>query len=369
MHFFKGDRRSARRRARGFAPGFGFTLVELLVVIAIIGILIALLLPAVQAAREAGRRTQCSNNLHQIALALVNYEHNNGSFPSGMITDSGEDPASVTIYRPNWVILTLGYTEDAPLQKAFDYTVPINHANNRTQRGTPLKNMLCPSDTVNNRVAFNGVLSTDKDNWARNNYAVNAGNGPMGWAYDQNAGFWDAKDPACRGWSDNRRRGVIGPNSCTIPLGDITDGTANTFLVGEVRAGISAEDRRGVWAMGGAGSSIVAWYGSNGDDNGPNCCVWDAGGDDIRGSDSFRGTDSDQDCMTACECPDWQATFRSLHPNGVNVAMADASVHFFSDYIQTSGKWGDGGLTLWAVWDRLICSRDGREVDAKKAGF
>src|SRR5262245_32207713 len=70
-------RRAANNRPRGF------TLVELLVVIAIIGILVALLLPAIQAAREAGRRTQCKNNLHQIAVACLNHENTHKFFPHG----------------------------------------------------------------------------------------------------------------------------------------------------------------------------------------------------------------------------------------------------------------------------------------------
>jgi prepilin-type N-terminal cleavage/methylation domain-containing protein len=386
QHLFQRGRQGARQGSRGLKPGF--TLVELLVVIAIIGILIALLLPAVQAAREAGRRSQCSNNLHQVALALINYEHNNGSFPSGMIIDpdpvSGyvkqnvsPDPAWSIVYRPNWVILTLDYMEQAPLKRSFDLTVEIGHINNRIPRGQTIPAMVCPSDSVNNRNKFNGCDASGEraagmDNWARGNYAVSAGNVWIGWWNGAGNGAWDARDPACRGWSDNRRRGIIGPNSCTMPLSGIADGTTYTMLVGEIRAGVSDRDRRGIWAMGASGPSMVSAYGTGGDDDGPNTCgapgVW--GPDDVWGGPEFNHViDLWDDCMHTCDwgCGNFQNTFRSLHTLGVNVAMADASVHFISDYVETGGQ--NTGLSIAPVWDRLMCSSDGMEINAQKVGF
>src|SRR5690349_17127173 len=87
-----------------------FTLVELLVVIAIIGVLVALLLPAVQAAREAARRTQCSNNLKQIGLALLNYEDVGKSLPVGA---TGPSPKGG--YGTAWGVAILPYLEQGSL--------------------------------------------------------------------------------------------------------------------------------------------------------------------------------------------------------------------------------------------------------------
>jgi prepilin-type processing-associated H-X9-DG protein len=277
-----------------------------------------------------------------------------------MITDPGQIPETTIIFRPNWVILTLAQLEQRPLLKSFDLTLPIGDPYNRPARGTRIETMLCPSDSVNNRVAFAGVQSGETDNWARGNYAVNAGNIDMR----------NLRNASSTQWNNNKRRGIMGPNNAIIALGDITDGTAFTFLVGEVRAGVSSLDRRGVWAMGGAGSSLVCWYGSTGDDNGPNFCDYDA--DDILGGPQFADSIPGilEDCMRPCSwCDGWQATYRSLHPNGVNIATADGSVHFIGDYIETSGINGDGNLDLWAVWDRLILSADKRPVDAAKAGL
>src|SRR5262245_42545788 len=104
-----------RVRARFGNRHLGFTLVELLVVIAIIGVLVALLLPAVQAAREAARRTQCSNNLKQMAIAAHNVHDVTGYFPNGhRIT------ATPQVYFTNWAILLLPFMEQKNLFERYD---------------------------------------------------------------------------------------------------------------------------------------------------------------------------------------------------------------------------------------------------------
>src|SRR5438270_13234376 len=91
----------------------GFTLIELLVVIAIISILIGLLVPAVQKVREAAARTQCGNNLHQLAVAAHNYHDNKGTLPpSVLMYRSVSNPADYNQnFGPNWAVLMLPYIE------------------------------------------------------------------------------------------------------------------------------------------------------------------------------------------------------------------------------------------------------------------
>jgi prepilin-type N-terminal cleavage/methylation domain-containing protein/prepilin-type processing-associated H-X9-DG protein len=369
QHFSQAGPKKGRSRGNRVGPRLGFTLVELLVVIAIIGILIALLLPAVQAAREAGRRSQCSNNLKQICLALLNYEQQNHTFPSGLTnnpalgdTNDIEYPARC---RPNWAILMIPYMENISLQRAFDLSSafyqangiggndPSNNYANQIARGTQISAFLCPTDSGNNRV----LMTRRGGGWARGNYAASAGNS---WA---NNGCMDA---TCGDWLNNQRRGVMGINNQTMDLAGIRDGTSNTIIVGEIRAGIS-NDPRGCWALGICGSSLVAAYGSWADDNGPNACN-DNADDVVNGAadDSAR-----IECMHAWNSSGGQATIRSLHPNGVNVAFADDSVHFIPNSVETSGSGGDANnpTPFWPVWDRLICSGDRMAVDAGKGGF
>ncbi len=134
--------RRGRRRA--------FTLVELLVVIAIIGILIALLLPAVQAAREAARRSQCTNHLKQIGLALQNYHDVQRPFPPVAVFGRYAPPPAALYpqraYHHTWLTAILPYMEQMPLYQSVDLRLPAYGATPQAIVGTVVPGLLCPSD-------------------------------------------------------------------------------------------------------------------------------------------------------------------------------------------------------------------------------
>lgn len=194
---------------------FGFTLVELLVVIAIIGILVGLLLPAVQAAREAARRMQCSNNLKQLGLAILNYESANRVLPMG--SDSTGFSAQARI---------LPYLEQANLHGLINYNLrpylgsgPNTFPNPALAEVFPkvVPTFLCPSDPAP------PVLSTTIGNtsysFAGINYMISNGSGTKT--------FYDDRFPT---------DGVVFLNS-RVRIGDITDGTSNTVIASETVRG------------------------------------------------------------------------------------------------------------------------------------
>jgi prepilin-type N-terminal cleavage/methylation domain-containing protein len=153
-------------------PLVAFTLVELLVVIAIIGILVALLLPAVQSAREAARRTQCGNNLHQTAIAMHNHQDARESLPRGC--------PGVSPYwgMGSWQVPTLHYMEQEAVYDLYvDYGVPggVNYydvKNIQGATGKQIKSWLCPSDSKNVR----GWPNNANGSVTYHNYVVNFGN-------------------------------------------------------------------------------------------------------------------------------------------------------------------------------------------------
>jgi prepilin-type N-terminal cleavage/methylation domain-containing protein/prepilin-type processing-associated H-X9-DG protein len=125
-----------------------FTLIELLVVIAIIAVLIALLLPAVQAAREAARRIQCTNNLKQVGLGLMNYESANGAFPPTSVLSGVETGSRAPFFKSNWSVLAriAPFFEQSGLYASINFSFKNSDPQNLTVSFTAVAGFLCPSD-------------------------------------------------------------------------------------------------------------------------------------------------------------------------------------------------------------------------------
>ncbi len=320
----------------------GFTLVELLVVIAIIGVLVALLLPAVQAAREAARRTQCINNMKQLALGVHNFHDTNGKMPASVLqhTSVGGIDDYNQNFGPNWAVLILPYMEQANMFDSVATSVqgyPINgDATWRSIRGNKIKTFLCPSDTgadTQNAAAGGG--------WARGNYGANAGPG-MHWnggtvgVANKTGGTWQDHNPNgfaseyypswTSGWFGGGPFVVNGGNM----LSSITDGTSSTILFDELRIGWNQNDIRGTWAMGQCGASISA---GNGRIDTPTPNISQSGWDDIQGCQ-----DNPKIGMGCCGCNSWQVTAKSRHPGGVVTGMVDGSVRFITNTV-TQQTW------------------------------
>jgi type II secretory pathway pseudopilin PulG len=250
-------RRSPRKNA-------AFTIVELLVVIGIIGILVALLLPAVQAAREAARRAQCTNNLRQLGLAAQNFHDVRGTFPPGYL---GPIPAGPTPPIHDQFVGAITYLLPHMEQGSVSEQIQVN--TNVTYRAPPwwtdtptwsigqakIRSLVCPSDDPysSNTGTFVGLNVFVQSGVVklRSLYMSNAGNGNAlgrsnyvgcggsGVAYD---GYF----------------GVFGNRSRTS-LASITDGTSNTFLFGEAVGGVIGNGREFSHSWMGSGSLPVIW--------------------------------------------------------------------------------------------------------------
>ncbi len=328
------------RHRRPSRPAAGaFTLVELLVVIAIIGILVALLLPAIQAAREAARRSQCTNNLKQIAVALHNYHDTHLAFPpvSGGIRSSAYPGCSGWIISTafSWRCMILPQIEQQSLYDRLDFSV-VGHSScypaapgNTGQfprlgdpdpAGRPgdavIPSFVCPSDPTR-QVGTEG----------QTNYA----------------GVWgDQPRP-------ETDRGIF--SRLKVTMGHISDGTANTAMVGEVFRGKACDhvysgagalngQRCRRWseetgycgvATGTYDNAKAAWVGMTPNDPRADLITWS----DMHCGGCFQNTD--------------RRPISSLHPGGALCAYADASVHFIPDSVD-----GD----LW----RNTGSRSGQEA-------
>jgi len=238
------DHRQNERRA--------FTLIELLVVIAIIAVLIALLLPAVQQAREAARMTQCRNNLKQLGLAFHNYHDVNRMLPSGGYPQS-------YAYLIGWAARIFPYIDEANRLNAIEAITPNALMKVNPYRSdpyganpaftNPVKTLSCPSSEL-------GEHSPDIPPVSGSSSAHTSAHGAL--HYRGNGGSYDLLESGTDASKRYSKSGVIYPSSNTR-FGDITDGTSNTFLLGELSSsqGFSATAKKG-W--GGIHSWVWGYY-------------------------------------------------------------------------------------------------------------
>lgn len=276
----------------------GFTLVELLVVIAIIGILVGLLLPAVQAAREAARRMQCSNNVRQIGLALHNYESAHKKFPPGWIAnDLDGEPGW------GWATALLPFLEQNNVYQQLDLNVEIIATQNMPMIETVIPTYICPSDPTpalfqiaessggHTHIRSPKSFYFDDDEphnvdegdklfpIAKSNYVGVFGTGEVDESpYNGDGTFW---------------------GNSRVRMQDFVDGTSNTFVIGERSSRLGGSLWHGVIPE--ANASFARIVGST--DHAPNSPV---------------GHYDD---------------FSSFHATGANFIMGDCSVRLIPDTI------------------------------------
>jgi prepilin-type N-terminal cleavage/methylation domain-containing protein/prepilin-type processing-associated H-X9-DG protein len=315
----------------------GFTLIELLVVIAIIAVLIGLLLPAVQSAREAARRAQCTNNLKQIALAMLNYEGANGSLPMGASRQTTLPPGSGVFYLggPSVFVALCPYIEQSNIFNTYNSQINIYTATNTTTMAFGISTLWCPSDGL--IVGLNYYYSSA----ACGTYDCS----PMTTYYSSYAGclgtwtYFPAYTDAAYMQKLTAMNGLFSyigypnylnpidghPNTGSIPpvrLASITDGTSNTIAFSERAHGLFSQQP--------SSDGYIDFY----------CYNWwfspnygDTTFSTFYPINPFRKL---QNTTTYGNQGDaYVLAASSFHPGGANFAFTDGSVRFLKDSINS----------------------------------
>jgi prepilin-type N-terminal cleavage/methylation domain-containing protein/prepilin-type processing-associated H-X9-DG protein len=320
-----------------------FTLIELLVVIAIIAVLIGLLLPAVQAAREAARRSQCVNNMKQLALAMHNYESANGSFPPAKIYSAttntkANDPGDIgLVLNTTAFSMFLNYIEQAPLHNAYNFSLPscpatnvapnmavvggnTSYMANTTTTTSVVNTFFCPSDiqlaplnsdapdTVNG--PYNGYLSV------RCSYLL-----PAARWYETFCGRYIA---ATYGGRPPQSAIFSGSDICAT-IASIRDGTSNTTFILESRLEKTSINYGGFWGQGLWTSTHALTYDSN-PLNGTSYSVNYA-------HTMPNGAATRAQVANNPRQRGYAWSPGSAHPGGMNVAFADGSIKYIKNTI------------------------------------
>jgi prepilin-type N-terminal cleavage/methylation domain-containing protein/prepilin-type processing-associated H-X9-DG protein len=293
----------------------GFTLVELLVVIAIIGILIALLLPAVQAAREAARRMQCTNNMKQLGVAMHNHATAVNRLPCAGL---GWNDALTGWRGMSALVQVLPYLENESVTVQVDFDKRI--WDQSTAWKNPMPVYCCPSDSAYGRLSWHTV--------SRSNMAVCVGTAGSFKNLPGNRNFETVR-PANRVGMDLETDGAfyleVGRGSSEFPDGLSTTALGSEILAGRVdtASSVYATDHRGRWVMpfeGGAAYSHRTTPNTSEPDVMPYCCV----------------SSSDMPCVVQGDLQDEYFAARSNHPGGVNVFFGDGHVEFYGDTVDLS---------------------------------
>lgn len=267
-----------------------FTLVELLVVIAIIGILVGLLLPAVQAAREAARRMECSNNMKQIGLALHNYHDTFKSLPMS----NPNCPAK----RWGWMPRILPFIEGSAMHDSFDFALASWQGNNFQFLTQTHEGFLCPSDPLSTEIREEEFFAAPTWVISQADYAAVIGDYRNSTGVGATPAFGNV---GC----GNQVRGMIGRWGWSARLRDVTDGTSSTFMVGEVVGAMCIVQNWGVQSFATTAHPI----------NFMNRSLFDN--------------------LPTQGNPRWDESigFRSYHPGGCQFLMGDGSVRFVTETI------------------------------------
>lgn len=300
--------RTIHGRYRSASCSRAFTLVELLVVIAIIGILIALLLPAVQAAREAARRGQCANHLHQIGVAMHNYHSTHGMLPFAC-GNWNSVPRTGT-----WAAFLLPYLEQQAVYDQFDFNVEMRDPKNAQVVQSIIPTYICPSDPEAATPVFTNRYPHNPNPAFGLWYPVSIGPTFMDGCPFCPGGKrpWQCTDPdvfCCQGCNfgssgpPGNSVGMFGRYAMKIRLEYVKDGTSNTIMAGETLPGHCKF--MGAFA--------------------PNFCV--------SGTSIPLNIMEDDRKMSVTETWYISCGFKSKHPGGANFIMGDASVHFFAESI------------------------------------
>ncbi len=264
----------------------GFTLVELLVVIAIIGILVGILLPAVQNVREAARRSTCSNNSRQLGMAVLNYETSQTSFPPGWTTNDSANALAEPGW--GWSAQILKHVEAGNLADLIDFDLAIDDLANAAAIVNVVDVFMCPSEIADDIVNLGDHVehgAHKRRQHSHGDLSVSHSN------YSGVFGNFEIADNPLKG------NGVFYANSKTA-MRDIRDGSSNTIMIGE------RTNEHGA----------VSWVGM----------VPEA-------DESFARIVATTEF--APNRDEHFENFRSYHPGGINVTMADGSTHFVNESI------------------------------------